>query len=79
MSESVVAEAEQAMMKLLFALEDLENHGLQTRRLLGVREQLVSAIENLSRVAPRFDFDREVRQALRQSNVKRKQPRKHIL
>ena len=71
--------AEQAMTKLLSALADLESHGLQTRQLCGVREQLVSAIENLSRVAPRFDFDQEVRHAVQRSSVKRRQERNHYI
>jgi hypothetical protein len=78
MGESIEAVAEQALTKLLFALEDLECHGLQTRELSDVREKLVSAIENLSQVAPRFDFDREVT-SVRLSSVKRRQVRKYVI
>ena len=79
MGESLELVAEQAMTKLLFALADLESHGLQTRQLCGVREQLVSAIENLARVAPCFDFDQEITQAVRKSSVKRRQGRNHYI
>lgn len=75
MGESIEAAAEQALIKLLFALEDLECHGLQTRQMSDVREKLVSAIEYLSKLAPRFDFDRELT-TVRQSSAKRRQPRK---
>ena len=79
MGESIETAAEQAMVKILFALADLESHGLQTRQLSGVKEQLVSAIENLSRVAPQFDFDMEVRQAVHKSSAKRRQDRKYVV
>lgn len=78
MGETIEAVAEQALTKLLFALEDLECHGLQTRQLSDVREKLVSAIENLSKVAPRFDFDREVN-SVRLSSVKRRQDRNYLV
>jgi len=78
MAETFEAVAEQALSKLLFALADLEGHGLQTRELLGVRRQMVSAIESLARVAPRFDFDVEVRQAVRQSGVSRRHEKRRL-
>jgi hypothetical protein len=77
MGESIESVAERSLIKLLFALADLESHGLQTRKLLGVREQLVSAIEDLARAAPRFDFDLEVRQAVQKSDARRRYVRRH--
>jgi len=67
MGESLESVAEQALIKLLFALSDLESHGADTPQLANVREQLVSAVEHLSRVAPRFHFDTEVSAAFAKS------------
>ena len=78
MAETLEAVAEQALSKLLFALADLEGHGLQTRELSGVRRQMISAIESWARVAPRFDFDVEVRQAVRRLCVRRREEKRRL-
>ncbi|MBB4196302.1 hypothetical protein CCR94_05605 [Rhodoblastus sphagnicola] len=79
MGESIESVAEQALIKLLFALSDLESHGLPTRHLSDAREQLVSAIEILSRVAPRFDDARGVGRPVGASCVNCRRERKHYV
>lgn len=79
MGESLEAVAEQALIKLLFALADLESHGADAPQLANVRAQLVSAVEHFSRVAPRFHFDSDVSAAFAKSCAACRREKKHYV
>jgi len=72
MSETFEAVVETALIKMLFALADLE--GLESPvEVLIAKENITAAIEDLARVAPRFNFDEHVA-AARRANLKKIKP-----
>jgi hypothetical protein len=73
MADTIEAIVEMALIKMLFTLADLE--GLEGQvELLTAKENLRSAIEDLSKVAPLFNFDEQVAAAKRHVTIKKIKP-----